>query len=52
MAVVALAHRLCRILFAMRRDGTTFDLSKVGLEEGLFEHRVIHRYRFRTTASR
>ena len=29
LAVVAVAHRLCRILFAMLRDGATFDVTKL-----------------------
>jgi len=29
IAVVALARRLSRILFALWRDGTTFDLTKL-----------------------
>lgn len=48
MAVVAVAHRLCRILYAMLRDGRPFDLSKLAVEEGRFEHVVIHHYRRRS----
>lgn len=48
MAVVAVAHRLCRILFAMLRDGTDFNLERLGIEEGRFEHTTVRRYR-RTT---
>jgi transposase len=33
MAVVAVAHRLCRMLYAILRDGTEFDPGKVGAEE-------------------
>jgi hypothetical protein len=36
MAVVAVAHRLCRILFALLRDGTTSDVAQLAVEEGLF----------------
>lgn len=36
-AVVAVAHRLCRILFAMVRQGTKFDIEKLGVEVGPFE---------------
>jgi transposase len=32
--VVAVAHRLCRILFAMLRDGSEFDPARIGVEEG------------------
>ena len=45
MAVVAVAHRLCRILYAMLRDGSDFDMKKLAVEEGHFEHRVVHRFR-------
>jgi hypothetical protein len=45
MAVVAVAHRLCRILYAMLRDGTPFDLSKLAVEQGHFERTITHRYR-------
>lgn len=45
MAVVAVAHRLCRILYAMLRDGTHFDLSKLPIEQGVFEHTTVRRYR-------
>lgn len=45
MAVVAVAHRLCRVLYAMLRDGTSFDLSKLNVELGHFEHTVVRCYR-------
>lgn len=45
MAVVAVAHRLCRILYAMLRQGTDFDLSRLGVEQGHFEHTTVRRYR-------
>jgi len=53
MAVVAVAHRLCRILYAMLRHGTDFDLSKLAIEQGRFEHTSVRRYRrkSRVTAS-
>ena len=35
-AVVAVAHRLCRILFAMLRDGADFDRARIGVEAGHF----------------
>lgn len=44
-AVIALAHRLCRILFAMLRDGTPFDITKLGVEEGPFTDTVTRHYR-------
>jgi transposase len=45
MAVVAVAHRLCRILYAMLRHGTDFDLTKLGVEPGHFEHTTVRHYR-------
>jgi transposase len=45
MAVVAVAHRLCRILYAMLRHGTDFDLSRLAIEQGRFEHTTVRRYR-------
>jgi transposase len=50
MAVVAVAHRLCRILYAMLRDGTDFDVKKLGVEEGHFEHTTLRRYRLKSRA--
>lgn len=46
-AVIALAHRLCRILFAVLRDETRFDVTKLGIEEGPFTRTVTHRYRLK-----
>jgi len=48
MAVVAVAHRLCRILWAMLYRGTDFDLGRLAVEEGRFEHTTVRRYRMRT----
>ena len=45
MAVVAVAHRLCRILYAMLRHGTDFDLNQLAIEQGRFEHTTVRRYR-------
>jgi transposase len=50
-AVVAVAHRLCRILYAIMRDGTTFDLAKTGVEEGRFEKVLVRRYRQTTSVA-
>lgn len=47
MAIVAVAHRLCRILYAMLRDGTDFDIKKLGIEVGPFEKKVVTPYRLR-----
>lgn len=46
-AVIALAHRLCRILFALLRDGTVFDARRLGIEEGPFTQTVTRRYRLK-----
>ena len=46
-AVIAVAHRLCRILFAMLRDGTDFSVTRVGVEQGDFERTTTYRYRLR-----
>jgi transposase len=45
VAIVAVAHRLCRTLYAILRDGTAFDLVKAGVEEGCFERLSVRRYR-------
>lgn len=50
MAIVAVAHRLCRILFAMLRDGTTFTAEKAGVEAGSFKTVSVRKYRVRATA--
>ena len=47
MAVVALAHRLCRILYAMLRHGVDFDLHRLAIEEGRFEQVRVRRYRLK-----
>lgn len=51
MAVVAVAHRLCRILYAMLRHGTDFSLKKLAIEQGHFEHTTVRRYRRKLTAA-
>ena len=45
MAIIAVAHRLCRMLYAILRDGTTFELTRAGVEEGRFEKMSVRRYR-------
>lgn len=47
MAVVAVAHRLCRILWAMLRHQTTFDLRKLNVEVGPFEKTTAQLYRLK-----
>jgi len=44
-AVVAVAHRLCRILFAMLRDGVDFNPARLGIEEGHFTRTTTYKYR-------
>jgi hypothetical protein len=46
-AVVAVAHRLCRILFAMLRDGTDFSVTRTGVEQGDFKRTTTYTYRLR-----
>jgi len=50
MAVVAVAHRLCRIMFAMLRDGRDFDVTKLAVERGPFERKVVRLYRRKRAA--
>ena len=47
MAIIAVAHRLCRILFAMLRTGTDFDVAKLNVEAGPFERKQIRLYRLK-----
>jgi transposase len=47
MAVVAVAHRLCRIMYSMLRRGTDFDWRRLGIEQGRFERTTVHVYRRR-----
>ena len=51
MAVVAVAHRLCRILYSMLKRETEFNLSKLGIEEGRFEKVSVKRYRLCASTS-
>jgi transposase len=50
MAVVA--HRLCRILFALLRDGAEFDVTKLPVEEGPIRRTTVQRYRLKRPAAR
>jgi transposase len=45
LAVIAVGHRLCRIMFAMLRDGRDFDRNQLAVERGPFERTVVRRYR-------
>jgi len=47
MTVVAIAHRLCRVLYAMLRDQVDFDITKLAIEVGPFEQKVVKPYRLR-----
>ena len=50
MAIVAVAHRLCRILYAILRDGKPFTLEKAGVEAGSFKKvRELHFRKLATT---
>jgi transposase len=51
MAVVAVAHRLCRIMVAMLRDAHDFDVTKLAVERGPFARTRVYLYR-RKPASR
>jgi len=52
MAVVAVAHRLCRILYAMLRDGTDFDVTQLAVEQGHFQRVTVRRYRLKSREAR
>ena len=52
MAVVAVAHRLCRILFAILRRGEEFDVTKLAITEGPFRRTIVKRYRLKPAATR
>lgn len=45
MAIVAVAHRICRILYAMQSRRTDFNLNTLGIEEGRFEQVRVKQYR-------
>jgi transposase len=44
-AIVAVAHRLCRLLWALLRDGTTCEPTRLGVEEGPFTQTITRRFR-------
>lgn len=50
IAVTAVAHRLLRIMWAMLKNQTDFDVSKLGLEEGPFVTTKVTHYRLRKRA--
>ena len=43
--MIAVAHRLCRILFAMLRDGHDFEPARAGVEQGPFVRSTTYCYR-------
>jgi transposase len=45
MAVTAVAHRILRMAYAMLRDGTEFDITKVPVDEGPFTNTRVVTYR-------
>jgi hypothetical protein len=50
-AVICVAHRLCRILFAMLRRRTDFDPIKLNVERGPFRRTTERTYRLRPIAA-
>ena len=50
-AITALAHRLCRVLYAILRDGSEFDLGRLGVEKGPFKVTQTRHYRLRKAVS-
>jgi len=50
MATIAVAHRLCRIIFAMLRHQSDFDLNKLGVERGPFERKILRTYRLKAAS--
>ena len=45
IAIVAVAHRLCRLLYALLRDGSEFQPTHLGVEEGPFTQTITRRFR-------
>ena len=50
-AITAMAHRLCRVLYAILRAGQPFDLARLGLEKGPFQVTRTRLYRLRKVPS-
>jgi len=44
------AHRLCRIIFAILRHQSDFDVAKLGVERGPFEHKIVRAYRLKASS--
>jgi transposase len=51
IAIVAVAHRLCRLLYALLRDGSDFQPHRLGVEEGPFTHTITRRFRLTPKAA-
>jgi len=45
IAIVAVAHRLCRLLYALLRNGAEFQPARLGVEEGPFTQTITRRFR-------
>jgi transposase len=45
IAIVAIAHRLCRLLYALLRDGAEFQPARLDIEEGPFTQTITRRFR-------
>ncbi len=46
-AIIAVAHRLARIMFAMLRDDAPFDVGKLRIDVGPFTHTTVRAYRLK-----
>jgi hypothetical protein len=44
-AIVAVAHRFCRLLYALLRDEVDFQPLRLGVEEGSFTQTITRRFR-------
>ena len=45
--MIAIAHRLCRIAFALLRDRADFGPRRLGIEEEPFTRTIVRRYRLK-----
>jgi transposase len=51
-AIVAVAHRLARIMFAMLRDGAEFDVNKLRIDVGQFTQTTVRSFRLKPLKKR
>ena len=51
MAVIAVAHRLCRILYSMLRHERDFDVTRLNVEQGCFQRTSLRHYRLKSQAT-